>query len=89
FLRSTLRSDRAVTRPSNQSIARQIGDVNAQIADTELSILQSQKRVENRLAKGADVTELRSAIAVLTETLTYLEACKVRLQEQRQGCGDH
>ena len=71
------------------SIARLVGDVNAQIADTELRILQSQKRVENRLAKGADVTELRSAIAVLTETLTYLEACKVRLQEQRQGCGDH
>jgi len=76
-----------VTRPSNLSIARQIADVDARIADTELRIFQNQKRVENRLAKGADVTELRSEIAVLTETLTNLEACKVRLQEQRQGCG--
>jgi len=76
-----------VTRSSNLSIARQTADVNAQIADTELQILQNKKRVENRLAKGADVTELKSAIAVLTETLTYLEACKARLHEQRQGSG--
>ena len=77
----------AVTRPSNLCVARQIADVNAQIEDTKLQILQNQKRVENRLAKGADVTELRSAIAVLTETLTHLEACKALLREQRQACG--
>lgn len=77
-----------MTRPSNLSIARQIADVDAQIADTELRIFQNQKRVENRVAKGADVAELRSAIAALTEVLTCLEACKARLHEQRQGCGD-
>jgi hypothetical protein len=76
-----------VTKSSSLSIARQIADVDAQIADTELRILQSQKRVENRVAKGADVTELKSAIAALTKVLTYLEACKARLHQQRQGCG--
>ena len=70
-----------MTTPFKLCIARQIADVSAQIEDTKLRILQDQKRVENRLAKGADVTELRSAIAVLTETLTRLEARKALLRE--------
>lgn len=70
-----------MTRPTNLRLARQIADVDAQIEDTKLRILQDQKRIENRLAKGADVTELRSAIALLTETLTRLEACKALLRE--------
>lgn len=74
-----------MTRPSNLRAAQQIADVDAQIAETELLICQNQKRVENLLAKGADVTELKSAIAVLTETLTCLETRKAGLHEQRQG----
>jgi uncharacterized small protein (DUF1192 family) len=70
-----------VTRPTNLRLAGQIADVDAQIEDTKLRILQDQKRIENRLAKGADVTELRSAIALLTETLTRLEARKALLRE--------
>lgn len=71
-----------MTGPSNLRVARQIADVNAQIAETELLICQNQKRVENLLAKGADVTELKSAIAVLAETLTRLKTRKARLHEQ-------
>ena len=63
-------------------IARQIASVSTQIADTELRIFQHQKRVANLLAKGADVTELKSAIAVLTETLSYLESYRAQLHEQ-------
>lgn len=74
----------AVTRPPNPCVALQIADVSAQIEVTKLQLMQHQKRVENRLAKGADVTELRSAIAVLTETLSHLEACKALLREQQQ-----
>ena len=70
-----------MTRPTNLRLAGQIADVDAQIEDTKLRILQDQKRIENRLAKGADVTELRSAIALLTETLTRLEARKALLRE--------
>lgn len=66
----------------DSDIARQIADVSAQIADTELRIFQNQKRVENLLAKGADVTELKSVIAMLTETLIYLESYKAQLHEQ-------
>ena len=74
-----------MTGPStahDSDIARQIAAVSAQIADTELRIFQNQKRVENLLAKGADVAELKSAIAVLTETLIYLESYKAQLHEQ-------
>lgn len=74
-----------MTRPSNLCVARQIADVSAQIEETKPQLVQNQKRVENQLAKGADVTELRSAVAVLTETLTYLEACKALLREQGQA----
>ena len=74
----------AVTKSSNLCAARQIAEVSAQIEDTKLQILQNQKRVENRLAKGADVTELRAAIAALTESLIHLEACKALLREQQQ-----
>ena len=75
----------AVTRPSNPCVVLQIADVSAQIEDTKLQLVQNQKRLENRLAKGADVTELRSAIAVLMETLTHLEARKALLREQGQA----
>lgn len=71
-----------MTRPTNLRLARQIADVDAQIAETEVLICQHQKRVENLLAKGADVTELKSAIAVLTETLTRLETRKALLHER-------
>jgi hypothetical protein len=66
----------------DSDIARQITHVSAQIADTELRIFQHQKRVANLLARGADVTQLKSAIAVLTETLGYLESYKAQLLEQ-------
>lgn len=74
-----------MTRPSNLGVVLQIADVSAQIEDTKLQLIQNQKRVENRLAKGADVTELRSAIAALTETLTHLQTCKALLREQGQA----
>ena len=66
-------------------IARQIASVSTQIADTELRIFQHQKRIANLQARGADVTELKSAIAVLTETLIYLESYKAQLHEQSGG----
>jgi hypothetical protein len=69
----------------DSNISRQIADLDAQIADTELQILQNQKRVENLLAKGADATELRTATAVLTETLVHLEASKAQLEKQQRG----
>jgi hypothetical protein len=46
-----------VTRPSNLRVALQIANASAQTEDTKLQLIQNQKRVENRLAKGADVTE--------------------------------
>jgi len=85
---TSLKPGCTVTRPSNLCIARQIADVSAQIEDTKLRILQDQKRVENCLAKGTDVTELRSAIAVLTERLAHLEACKALLREQQLASSD-
>ena len=66
-------------------IDRQIASVSTQIADTELRIFQHQKRVANLQARGADVSELKSAIAVLTETLIYLESYKAQLHEQSGG----
>lgn len=66
-------------------IARQMASVSTQIADTELRIFQHQKRIANLQARGADVTELKSAIAVLTETLIYLKSYKAQLHEQSGG----
>lgn len=65
----------------DSNVARQIADLNTQIADTELQILQKQKRVENLLAKGADATEEKSAIAVLSETLARVESRKKSLEK--------
>jgi TolA-binding protein len=64
------------------NIARQISDVNAQIADTEIRIIQQQKRVENLRAKGADVTEMQSAVDALAEMLADLETHKAELEQQ-------
>lgn len=65
--------------------AWRIADIDARIAEIELRIVQQQKRVENLLAKGADVSELRKTIAMLTETSIFLEACKADLEHRRQG----
>ena len=65
----------------DSNVTRQIADLNTQIADTELQILQKQKRVENLLAKGADATEEKSAIAVLSETLAHLESRRKGLEK--------
>lgn len=64
------------------NIARQISDVNTQIADTEIRIIQQQKRVENLRAKGADVTEMQSAVDALAEMLADLETHKAELEQQ-------
>ena len=66
-------------------IARQVADVSARIADTELRIFLFQKRVANLLAKGADATELEAVVAMLNETLAYLEAYKAQLHEPSGG----
>ena len=71
-------------------IARQIANLDAQVASIEDRIFQHRKRMENQLAKGGDAAELRSVIATLSETLTDLEARKARLQQQQpraQSCG--
>jgi len=68
-------------------IAHRLAEIDAQIADLELRIVQQQKRVENLLAKGLDATGLRSAIAVMTETLAHLEANRAELQRHRRSSG--
>jgi predicted nucleic acid-binding Zn-ribbon protein len=71
-------------------IARQIAELDAQIADIENRIFQNRKRMENQLAKGGEAVELRSAIATLSQSLADLEARKARLQQQpgpMQSCG--
>jgi len=62
------------------TIVQRLADVDAQIADIELRIIQQQKRVENLRAKGVDVTGMQSMVAVMSETLAYLEANKAELQ---------
>jgi hypothetical protein len=67
-------------------LARQIADVDVQIADAEARIFQHQKRVENTVARGGDASELRTTIAGLTETLADLKAQKGKLFEKmRRG----
>lgn len=63
-------------------VAQQIADLNTQIAETELQILQIQKRVENMLAKGADPADLKAEIATLTETLAQMESQKAWLEQK-------
>jgi hypothetical protein len=61
-------------------IAQRLAEVDAQIADSEIRIVEQQKRVENMLARGLDVAQMRAMIAVMTDTLAYLEAYRVELQ---------
>lgn len=67
------------------TIAQRLADVDAQITDIELRIIQQQKRVENLRARGVEVTEMQSMIAVMSETLAYLEANKSELQRHLSG----
>jgi hypothetical protein len=64
-------------------IARQIADVDAQIASVETRIFEQKKRVENLRAKGSDPTEAQAVIATLGETLTELRTRKVALEQQK------
>ena len=77
-----------VTRSStvhDSDIAQQAADVAVRIADIELRILLFQKRAANLLARGADATELEAVVAMLNETLAYLEAYKSQLHEPSGG----
>jgi hypothetical protein len=66
-------------------LARQIADVDVQIAEIEARIFQHQKRVENLLAKGGDAAESRATIASLATALAGLEAQKKALQRQARN----
>jgi hypothetical protein len=72
---------KASTLPS-PDLARQIAEIDAQIADAEARIFQHQKRVENMLARGGDACELSTTIAALTKRLADLEAQKGELFEK-------
>jgi hypothetical protein len=63
-------------------IAQRLAEVEAQIADTEIRVVEQQKRVENMLARGLDAPQLRSTIAVMKDTLAYLEAYRRELRRQ-------
>ena len=69
----------------DSDIAQQAADVAVRIADIELRILLFQKRAANLLARGADATELEAVVAMLNETLAYLEAYKSQLHEPSGG----
>lgn len=64
------------------SVADQIAELSARISETELRIVQQQKRIENLLARGADVADAENALAVLQKTLTDLEAREARLRKR-------
>jgi hypothetical protein len=64
---------------------QRLAEVEAQIADTETRIVERQKRVENMLARGLDVEQIRATIAVMQDTLAYLEAYRTQLLRQRRG----
>jgi hypothetical protein len=64
---------------SSPDLARQITDIDAQIADTEARIFQHQKRVENIVARGGDASELSVTIAALNKARAELEAQKAKL----------
>lgn len=66
----------------DSDLARQISDLDVQIAETELFILQKQKRVENLLARGAVTTQLAAEIETLSNILTHLEGRRERLRKQ-------
>jgi hypothetical protein len=68
-------------------IAHRLAEVETEIADAEIRIVEQQKRVENMLAKGLDVTQLRATIAVMQETVAYLEAYRTELQRHLRGPG--
>jgi hypothetical protein len=68
-------------------IAQRLAEVEAQIADTDLRIVAQQKRVENMLARGLDVAQMRATIAVMQDTLAYLEAYRRELQRHLRAGG--
>lgn len=61
-------------------IAQRLAEVEAQIADTERRIVEQQKRVENMRARGLDTMQMLSTIAVMKETLAYLEAYRAEIE---------
>lgn len=68
-------------------IAHRLAEVETEIADAEIRIVEQHKRVENMLAKGRDVTQMRATIAVMQEAVSYLEAYRTELQRHLHGAG--